>query len=78
MQRCVEEQMTRYIIENECKHIDQLKDFDFEGFEFHSEDKKGRQNCSSRSANCLTTPPFIYNRCSPLLQGLYNEKTSNT
>ena len=32
--------MTRYIIENECKHIDQLKDFDFEGFEFHSEDKK--------------------------------------
>lgn len=32
--------MTIYIIENECKHIDQLKDFEFEGFEFHSEDKK--------------------------------------
>lgn len=32
--------MTIYIIENECKHIDQLKNFEFEGFEFHSEDKK--------------------------------------
>ena len=32
--------MTIYIIENECKHIDQLKDFKFESFEFHSEDKK--------------------------------------
>ena len=35
--------MTRYIIENECKHIDQLKDFDFEGFQFTSEDKKTNQ-----------------------------------
>ena len=50
--------MTIYIIENECKHIDQLKNFEFEGFEFHSEDKR-QVNCSSRSNNYLANIPRL-------------------